>query len=390
MKVIKLSALLTAVAAWVGIGNAAEPGPSTSVRPKSGTEIVTRLEKPTRAGKLDERDMAGYLLVYFKDETHSAYFAISRDGYSFTDINGGQPVLNGADIAEQKGVRDPHIARGPDGAFYLSMTDLHVNGQRAGVRTTPWERPEPQYGWGNNRALVLMKSFDLVHWTHADFRIDQAFPEFAEVGCIWAPQTIFDEAKGKMMIYFTAKIGRGVDDLYSAYTDDAFTKIETKPERYFHFPYPDGPLSDDVRNKHHVIDGDITKVGDKFHLFYSSKENGTPGIEHAVSDKINAGYPIVQKRVDPETFACEAPNVFKRIGTDTYVLMYDAYGAPGGGNMGFAETTDFVTFKNIGLFNAGTMKGTNFNRPKHGAVMHLTLDELKSVAAHWGVDFQSK
>jgi len=80
-------------------------------------------------------------------------------------------------------------------------------------------------------------------------RIDRAFPEFAEVGCVWAPQTIYDEAKGKMMIYFTAKIGRGVDDLYYAYTDEAFTKIETTPERYFHFPYPDGPLSDDVRTK---------------------------------------------------------------------------------------------------------------------------------------------
>jgi hypothetical protein len=187
------------------------------------------------------------------------------------------------------------------------------------------------------------------------------------------------------MIYFTAKIGRGVDDLYYAYTDDAFTKIETKPERYFWFPYPDGPLSDTVRNQHHVIDGDITKVGDKFHLFYSSKENGTPGIEHSVSDKINSGYPVVQKRVDPETTSSEAPNVFKRLGTDTYVLMYDAYGA---GNMGFAETTDFVTYKNLGLFNAGAVKGTNFNAPKHGAVMHLTLDELKALKARWNVDLK--
>lgn len=354
--------------------------------PASRMEIVASLEKPKSARQLEEKDMAGYLLVYFKDETHSAYFAISRDGFSFTDINGGKPVFNGADLAEQKGVRDPHIARGPDGAFYLCMTDLHVNGQRAGFRATAWERPEPQYGWGNNRALVLMKSYDLVHWTLADFRIDRTFPEFAEVGCAWAPQTIYDAAKGKMMIYFTAKIRRGVDDLYFAYTDDAFTKMETTPERYFWFPYPDGPLSDDVRNQHHVIDGDITKIGDKFHLFYSSKENGTPGIEHSVSNKINGGYPVVQKRIDPEDFPCEAPNVFKRLGTNTYVLMYDAYGAPGGGNMGFAETTDFATFRSIGLFNAGAMKGTNFNRPKHGAVTHLTLDELKAVISHWKVD----
>jgi hypothetical protein len=34
------------------------------------------------------------------------------------------------------------------------------------------------------------------------------------------------------------------------------------------------------------------------------------------------------------------------------------------------------------------MKGTNFTRPKHGAVTHLTLDELKSVAAHWKVEIK--
>jgi hypothetical protein len=388
------AALLAAYAAFAPLASparaaspvAAQSAPSAQTVPTpTGIELVTALEKPKNARKLAEKDMGGYVFVYFKDQTHSAYLAISRDGYTFTDINGGRPVFDGTLLAEQKGVRDPHIARGPDGAFYLGMTDLHTNGQSAGFRTTQWERPEPQYGWGNNRALVLMKSYDLIHWTHADFRLDKAFPEFAEVGCIWAPETIYDEAKGKMMIYFTMKLGRGVDNLYYAYTDDAFTKFETKPELFFKFPGPDGPLTDSQRNARHVIDGDITKVGDKFHLFYSSKENGTPGIEHSVSDKINQGYPVVQKRVDPETNPCEAPNVFKRLGTDTYVLMYDAYGA---GNMGFSETTDFVNFKNLGLFNAGAIKGTNFDRPKHGAITHLTLDELKAVKAHWNVDLK--
>ncbi|MEI6862731.1 MAG: glycoside hydrolase family 43 protein, partial [Verrucomicrobiota bacterium] len=332
---------------------------------------------------LEEKDMGGYLMVYFKDQTHSAYLAISRDGRTFADINGGQPVFIGSDLAEQKGVRDPHIARGPDGAFYLTMTDLHTNGQRAGFRTTQWERPEPQYGWGNNRALVLMKSYDLVHWTLSDLRLDKAFPELAEIGCCWAPETIYDEKHGKMMVYFTMKIGRGVDNLYYAHTDEAFTKFEAKPELFFQFPVPEGPMTETVRNSLHVIDGDITKVGDKFHLFYSSKEGGTPGIEHSVSDRISAGYPVVQKRVDPETISCEAPNLFKRLGTDTYVLMYDAYGA---GNMGFAETTDFVTFKDLGRFNGGVMKGTNFNAPKHGAVTHLTPDELKALKTRWHVE----
>ena len=67
--------------------------------------------------------------------------------------------------------------------------------------------------------------------------------------------------------------------------------------------------------------------------------------------------------------------------------MYDVYGARPN-NMGFSETEDFVTWRNLGHFNEGVMKGTNFQRPKHGAVIHLTLDELRAVAAHWQVDIK--
>jgi hypothetical protein len=384
-----LAAVVVCLAGWCLPVSAAAPGrgagAGAATRP-TRVELVDTLVKPAGPRAPTEKDYAGYLLVYFKDQTHSGYMAISRDGYTFTDVNMGQPVFDGRLLAEQKGVRDPSIARGLDGAFYLAMTDLHINGQRAGFRTTQWERPEPQYGWGNNRALVLMKSWDLIHWSHVSFRIDKAFPEFAEVGCAWAPAMIFDHDAGKMMITWTMKLGRGIDHIYWAYTDEAFTKMETTPRILFKFPDPpEGPLTDAVRDRHHVIDSDITKVGAKFYLFYSSKETGTPGIELAVSDKLTEGYVLDQRRIDPERVSCEAPNLFRRLGTDTYVLMYDAYGA---GNMGFSETTDFKTFKNIGRFNEGVMRTTNFTAPKHGAVTYLTLEELKAVAAHWEVDIK--
>src|SRR5690348_7633531 len=152
---------------------------------------------PPTTRPVNEKELAAYLLVYFKDATHSLYFALSRDGYTFADVNGGQPIMNGADLAEQKGIRDPHITRGPDGAFYMVMTDLHIFGQRAGYRTTQWERPAEQYDWGNNRAIVMMKSSDLINWSNSDFRIDKAFEETKDVGCFWAPETIFDPEKNK-------------------------------------------------------------------------------------------------------------------------------------------------------------------------------------------------
>lgn len=346
-------------------GAAAQARPAT--RP-TGITIVPTLEKPADAAKFDTKNYAGYLLIYFKDQSQSGYMAISRDGYTFTDVNGGQPTFDGALLAEQKGIRDPHITRGPDGAFYVAMTDLHIFGQRAGFRSTQWERPEEKYGWGNNRAIVLMKSYDLIHWSHSDFRVDKAFPELGDIDCAWAPETIYDPAKGKMMVYFTIRYNNKACNIYCSYADDAFTKLETIPQR---IPDIGG------------LDGDITQVGQQFHLYYVSNAK----ILHAVSDRIDSGYKASPERIDPEKVNTEAPNVFKRIGTDAYVLMYDVYGARPS-NMGFSETTDFVTYKNLGHFNEGVMKTTNFTSPKHGAITYLTSDELKAVAAHWKVDIK--
>ena len=102
-----------------------------------------------------EQDMEAYLLVYFRDNTHSLHFALSTDGNTFTALNDGNQVVGGDTIASQKGIRDPHIARGPDGAFCLAMTDLHLFAQRLGYRATRWERDEEKYDWGNNRGFVL-------------------------------------------------------------------------------------------------------------------------------------------------------------------------------------------------------------------------------------------
>ena len=112
---------------------------------------------------------------------------------------------------------------------------------------------------------------------------------------------------------------------------------------------------------------------------------GGAKIFHAVSPRFSDGFVGDTRRIDPETKPTEAPNLFRRLGTDTWVLMYDVYGARPN-NMGFSETTDFVTYRNIGRFNEGVMKTTNFASPKHGAVTYLTADELKAVAAHWRVN----
>lgn len=320
-----------------------------------------------------EQELGAYLLVYFNDDTHSLHFALSSDGYSFTDVNGGRPVMDGREISEQKGIRDPHIYRGPDNAFYLAMTDLHIFAQKHGLRDTEWERDGKAYGWGNNRGFVLMRSTDLVHWTRANVRVDRSFPGLEEIGCAWAPQTIYDEKAGRLMLYFTMRFGAGRNRLYYAYVDDAFTRLVTPPSPLFEYPR-------DVS----FIDGDIVRVGDRYHLFYVPHD-GTAGIKQAVSDSLAGGYVYDPAWCDPEPRACEAPSAWKRIGEEKWVLAYDIYGiAPH--NLGFSETTDFKTFTPLGRFNEGPMKATNFTSPKHPSFIALTSAEARRLADHWGLE----
>ena len=199
------------------------------------------------AKPVEEKDLAAYLFVYFKDDTHSPYFAVSRDGYSFTDVNQAKPILMGSDLAEQKGIRDPHIMRGPDGAFYMVMTDLHLFGQRAGYRTTQWERPAELRDWGNNRAIVMMKSNDLITWTHLRLSHRQGICRDERGGLHLPPETIYDMQQNKVDdgLFHIGALGHSRKDrdcIYS-YADDAFTKLETVPQELFKYPRNSTPDS---------------------------------------------------------------------------------------------------------------------------------------------------
>ncbi|MDR2474524.1 MAG: glycoside hydrolase family 88 protein, partial [Bacteroidales bacterium] len=303
--------------------------------------------------RVEVKDMSAYLLTYFKDDTHSLYFAVSDDGYTFTDVNGGKPVIAGDTIATQRGIRDPHVTRGKDGAFYLAMTDLHIYGKEKGYRTTRWERDE-KYGWGNNRGFVLMKSFDLIQWTRSNVIVEDLFPDL-DVACAWAPESIYDPETDKMMLYFTMRIGgKGKTKLYYAYTDDDFTTLVSRPQSLFN--HPDSTFQ--------ILDADITRLSDgEYVMFYVSQENPA-GIKMAKSKHINRDYTYESHWVDFESGSCEAPNLWKRIGENKWVLMYDIFSIRPH-NFGFAETNDFKKFTNIGRFDEGAMKRSNFEIQKH-------------------------
>lgn len=333
-----------------------------------------------------EEDMAGYVMVYHKDCDHGLHMAYSHDGYEWTALNDDRPIMAGDTIAEQHGIRDPYIMRGPDGGFCMAMTDLHVFGQRDSVRTTQWERPR-KYGWGNNRGLVLFKSMDLIHWkrTNLDFTTltsptgevdEEGNPiPWSEVGCVWAPEMTIDDTNGRILMHFTTRMLDRRNRIYCVYMNDAFDTMTSDPKLLFH------SVTDAHGNpRFNMIDSHILKVGDTYHLFASEHGWG----KHATGACITGPYTLDTLYSDGEPLRHEAPTIWKRLGEERWVLMYDNY-SKNPTNFGFAETTDFKTFTSIGHFDEPgcPMTRTNFIEQKHGSVLPVTKQELQRLIKHW-------
>ena len=332
--------------------------------------------------------MDAYLMVDHKDADHRLHMAVSYDGYTWTALRDDKPVISGDTIAVQHGIRDPHIFRGPDGAFYLAMTDLHLFSPRkfandpryapiSEYRETEWERDGAKYGWGNNRGLVLMKSHDLLHWTRTNLDFSALPPQpdmnWAEVGCVWAPETVWDEERQQLMIHFTTREGNGKNVIYRVYMNNDFTQMIGRPEPLFEAP----------GRRYNVIDSDIIHVGDTYHLFFVSHEHGATPV-HATSHDITGPYAIDTLYNDHGRGGHEAPNCWKRIGEDKYVLMFDNYSMRPH-NFGFVETSDFKTFTPIGHFDEQgcPLHRTNFSEQKHGAVIWLTKKEARRLEKYY-------
>ena len=332
--------------------------------------------------------MSGYVMVYHKDADHGLHMAYSWDGYTWTALNDDKPIMAGDTIAVQKGIRDPYIFRNPkDGAFLAAMTDLHVFGQRDGVRTTQWERDGKLYDWGNNRGLVLLRSTDLIHWqrTNLDFsaltcptgeKDAEGNPiSWKDVGCVWAPEMFFDEAKNQVMLHFTTRFFRARNHIRYVYMNDSFTQMVSEPTLLFSAPRDEKGFF--VKS---MIDSDITKVGDTYHLF--TTEHGHP--RHSTSTNLTGPYTIDHAFSDSLSAVHEAPMVWKLIGQEKWILMQDRYSMKPH-NFYFCETTDFKTFKPLGYFDEPNcpMKRTNFSEQKHGAVVQVTKKELKRLIKYW-------
>ncbi len=297
-----------------------------------------------------EPDFEAYLFTYFVGNgpgQESIHYAISRDGYHFWALNDNEPIISSDSISHSGGVRDPHILRGEDGMFYMVVTDLYV----------------PEMGWSNH-AMVMLKSKDLINWTSSVVDIHEEFAEeFGTVSRVWAPQTIYDPASQRYMLYWSMKTGDDPDKIYYAFANEDFTGLATTPKQLYLSP-----------TNSSCIDGDIIYDEGKYHLFFKNSGSAT-GILKAVSDSLTGGYVGSEEYMDQTDESVEGSGIFKLIDSDEYILMYDLYHS---GGYQFCRSTDLQNFEVI-----DEEISMNFH-PRHGTVIGITRAEANALIAEYG------
>ncbi|VBB44751.1 Glycosyl hydrolase, family 43 (fragment) [uncultured Paludibacter sp.] len=312
------------------------------------TKGTTAVQKTFEVYVAEDEGFVGYLFAYFTGNyiTQEAIrFAISDDGYTYSALNNNEPILNSADISSTGGVRDPHILRGENNDYYMVVTDM-VSAN----------------GWNSNRAMVLLKSTDLINWQSSVINIPNLYPQYANADRVWAPQTIYDPSVGKYMVYFAMRLGSSDSDkIYYAYANDRFLGLESAPKLLFD------------NNGLSTIDADIVYKDGKYHLFFKTEGNGN-GIKKAVSDKLTSDYVLYDKYLQCTTNAVEGGCVFRMYNTDNWMLIYDMYTS---GAYQFTTSTDLENFSIV-------QNPVNFDfTPRHGTIIPITETEKQSLIAKW-------
>lgn len=288
------------------------------------TQLTTNNQQPTTA----------YVFAYFKEPgSQGIYLALSRDGYTFTPLNDGQPWIKPEHADEI--MRDVFITRTPTGDGFRMV----------------WT-----WGWRGN-SLGTASSQDLIHWSEQkQVFIMQDFPTVRQV---WAPETYWDAKTKDWLIIWSSSFGDPRGDLpdglriWSSHTADFQTF--SKPALFFDrgFPVIDATMFHD-RDKWYFVFKDQTVDP----LRYSIRWASGPSVE-GPWDELSG--PITSSW-------SEGPSVIKA--GDKFIVYYDHYRPPHAQYQG-VETTDWMHWTSVNV-------SMHFpEASKHGSFFRVTEEEAQ-------------
>ncbi len=322
-----------------------------------GDEKLTEEYNVTVKAEKELDDMGAYLFVHFVGTESSAdceqiYFSVSKDGANWETLNYGEPVLKSS-IGEM-GVRDPHIIRSPEGdRFFLIATDLSIYNRRDD--SGRWSTCQTK----GSKSIVVWESENLTDWSEA--RLVKVAVD--DAGCTWAPESVYDDASGRYMVFWASKVGSdnyAKQRVYRSYTRD-----------FKHFTEPEIYIEDDSDN----IDTTFIKEGGTYYRF--TKNESTSAVIMEKSDSLDGKFEAVSTYTLNGTAGntvtgYEGPTAYKINGENKWCLLLDYY----------SKSQGYKPFMTNDISKGEFTSASDFNFDmtyRHGTVMPITSAEYDAL-----------
>ena len=243
---------------------------------------------------------ADYLFTYFtKNGEDGLHLAASADGYTWAKLNDGHSYL-APRVGQAKLMRDPCVARGPDGMFHLVWTS----------------------GWNENN-IGYASTRDFVTWS-AQQEIPVMAHEPAVRNC-WAPEVAFDPKRREFILFWASTV-RGKFRETAGASEDAYNhRLYFTTTKDFASFAPTQLFYDPGFS---VIDATFLQAGDGRRYLIVKDETRNPPkkylqIAEARGGDLRGPFEKLSAPFTPAGLWVEGPTALE-IGAD-HVVYFDAY-----------------------------------------------------------------
>ena len=277
-----------------------------------------------------------YLFTSFHEPaTDGLRMLYSQDAYHWSDLN---KVLLKPSVGEQKVMRDPSIAQGPDGTFHL-------------VWTSSW-RGDLGFGYASSK--------DLIHWSPQQFiKVMEHEPTTVNV---WAPELLYDKSTKQFVIIWAScipnRFEKGIEEeknnhrMYVTTTSDFKTFSPTKLFLDPKFSVIDAIIVPRKKDDYVLVLKDNTRPNRNIKVAFGTSATG---------DFTNVSAPFTKNFT-------EGPSVVQ-VGNE-WLIYYDSYQDKTYGAM---KTADFKTFTDVSK-EVSVPEGH-----KHGTIFKVKKYYLKAL-----------
>lgn len=302
-----------------------------------------------------------FLFVHFREKLtpdgEQVYFSVSKDGYNWEEVNGGQPILNS--FLGEKGSRDIEIIRKRDKSFVIIATDLCVANRMDENHNIDWKH----INHNGSQKISIWTSDDLISFSEQR-QLDFSGNGF---GCLWAPEIFYDDINDEYIFHWGSTVEDSDFDHMSIFYSKTKDFVEfSKPEIFF-------------AKDNNILDSHITKIADTYHLFYKNSDS-PPMNMHETSSCLYGPY-THNSNFDEIMDSLGRPGSYEAATTyilpdGKWCLMLDFFGCERD-KMGYVPfvskkpgSADFVLAKEEFSFPYGF---------KHGGVIEITNEEYERV-----------